>query len=77
MDYREIAAGFRHYVHLVYSRTLEIWLINGWEENTYVGTGVPPFFEREGCVLLLWYVTVCMVHGVVLGCTGKGGVTSL
>ena len=48
----EKSAGFRHYVHLVYSRTLEIWLINGWEEKTYLGTGVP-LFRKGGAVVLL------------------------
>jgi hypothetical protein len=51
-------------------------LIDGWEENTSLGTGVPSFSKGRG-VALLWYVTVCMLHGVVVRRTLKGGVTSM
>ena len=43
-------------------------MINGWEENTYVGTGVPPFSKGRGvryccgtqqCVwCTVWYLDV-------------------
>ena len=37
----------------MHSRTLEIWLIDGWEENTSLGTGVPSFSKGGGGIVMV------------------------